>query len=191
VTPIFGQAWLTARGLTGGLLLASVALVFVGVMLFTARVFWHWPVSTRPGYYQWERGLVTSGFVAQALGLAALGRLLHESGDPLFADLGLTAFTLGAGVLILVEVAWLAKADLPDRITGAWMRAFVVVFFVAHTAYGAALLQTGLLPGWLGWTTVIWNVGWLVVLFRARDPYYPVLHFELPVLAGILLLVKG
>jgi len=61
---------------------------------------------------------------------------------------------------------------------------------LSQAAYGAALLQTGLLPGWLGWITVVWNIGWLVVLLRAKDPYYPVLHFQLPVLAGILLLVS-
>jgi hypothetical protein len=49
VTSLFGQSWLTAHGLTGGLLLASAALLFVGVMMFTARVFLHAPFGARPG----------------------------------------------------------------------------------------------------------------------------------------------
>jgi hypothetical protein len=93
-------------------------------------------------------------------------------------------------LLILAEVSWLTGAGLPDGLTGALIRIFVVLAFLSHAAYGAALLQTGLLAGWLGWTTLIWNIGWLAVLFRAKDPYYPVLHFQLPLLAGILLLVS-
>ncbi len=190
MTTILGQAWLTARSLTGGLLLASVALSFVGIMMFTFRVFLHAPAGTRPGYYQWERGFIISGVVALALGLAALNSLLRQAGDPLLSDVGLTAFVIGAVMLILAEVSWLTKAGLPDGLTGALVHLAVVLLFLAQAAYGAACLQTGLLPGWLGWFTVIWNIGWLAVLFRAKDPYYPVLHFVLPILAGVTLLAN-
>jgi hypothetical protein len=187
---MFGQSWLTAHRVTGGLLLASCALVFVGVMMFTFRVFLHARFGARPGYYQWERGFIVSGFIALALGLAALSSLLRQAGDLVFSDVGLTAFVIAAVVLTVAEVAWLTAAGLPDGLTGALVRIFVVLAFLSQAAYGAALLQTGLLPAWLGWITVIWNIGWLVVLLGAKDPYYPVLHFQLPMLAGILLLVS-
>jgi hypothetical protein len=190
VTTIFGQAWLTAPGLTGGLLLASAALAFVGIMMFGFRVFLRAPFGARPGYYQWERGFIISGFVTLALGLAAFSSLLRQAGDPLLSDVGLTAFVTGAVVLIMAEVSWLTKAGLPDGLTGALVRLSIVVSFLSQAAYGAACLQTGLLPGWLGWFTVIWNIGCLAVLFRAKDPYYPVLHFVLPILAGVLLLAR-
>ena len=190
MTPIFGQSWLTARGLTGGLLLLSCALAFAGILMFNFRVFLHAPFGARPGYYQWERGFIVGGFLALALGLAGLSSQLRQAGDPLLSDVGLTAFVMGVMVLTVVEVSWLTTAGLPERLTGALVRIFVVLAFLSHAAYGAALLQTGLLPSWLGWTTLIWNIGWLVVLFRVRDPYYPVLHLELPLLAGILLLVS-
>jgi hypothetical protein len=190
VTSLFGQSWLTAHGLTGGLLLASAALLFVGVMMFTARVFLHAPFGARPGYYQWERGLIVSGHLTLALGLTGLTSLLRQAGDLVLSDVGLTAFVVGAAVLTVAEVSWLTKAGLPDELTGALIRIFVILAFLSQAAYGAALLQTGLLPGWLGWITVVWNIGWLVVLVRAKDPYYPVLHFQLPVLAGILLLMS-
>jgi hypothetical protein len=190
VTSIFGQSWLTARSITGGLLLLSFALVFAGIAMFGTRVFLYAPFGARPGYYQWERGFIVSGYIALALGLAGFSSLLRQAGDPLLSHLGFTAYGMGAVVLTFVEVSWLTGAGLPDGLTGALVRIFVALAFLSHAAYGAALLQTGLLPGWLGWTTVIWNIGWLVVLFRARDPYYPILHLELPVLAGILLLVS-
>ena len=190
MTPVFGQAWLTARSLTGALLLASAALALAGILMFWFRVFLHAPFGARPGYYQWERGLIIGGVVALALGLAALNSLLRQAGDPLFSDVGLTACVIGTAMLILAEVAWLTKAGLPDGLTGALARLGVVLFFLSQAAYGAAGLQTGLLPGWLGWFTVIWNIGWLAVLCRAKDPYYPVLHFVLPILAGVLLLAN-
>jgi hypothetical protein len=190
VTTLFGQAWLTARSATGGLLLASFALVFAGILMYGTRVFLHAPFGARPGYYQWERGFIISGFITLALGLAALSSLLRQAGDPLLSDVGLTACVIGAVALILAEVMWLTQAGLPDGLTGALVRLAVVVLFLSQAAYGAACLQTGLLPGWLGWFTMIWNIGWLVVLFRAKDPYYPVLHIVLPILAGVLLLAN-
>jgi hypothetical protein len=190
VTSLFGQAWLTARSATGGLLLLSSALVIAGIIMYGIRVFLHAPLGARPGYYQWERGFIVSGYLALALGLAGLGSLLRQAGDPLLSDLGLTAYVMGAVVLTLAEVSWLTTAGLPDGFTGALVRIFVVLAFLSHAAYGAALLQTGLVPGWVGWTTVIWNIGWMLVLLRVRDPYYPILHLELPLLAGVLLLVS-
>jgi hypothetical protein len=184
---MLGQAWLSARGATGGLLLVSFALVFAGILMYGTRVFLHAPFGAQPGYYQWERWFIVSGYLALALGLAGLSSLLRQAGDPLFSDLGLSAYLMGAVVLTLAEVSWLTAAGLPDGLTGALVRIFVALAFLSHAAYGGALLQTGLLPGWLGWTTVIWNMGWLLVLARASDPYYPILHLELPLLAGIWL----
>jgi hypothetical protein len=190
MTTLFGQTWLTARGVTGGLLLAANALVLVGIFMFGFRVFLHAPFGGRPGYYQWERGLVFGGFLVLALGLAGLNRLLQQAGDPLLADIGLTAYVMGAVLLTVVEVAWLTKAGLPEGLTGSLVRIFVVLSFAAQAAFGAAMLQTGLLPGWLGWTTVIWNLAWLVPMLGARDPYYPFMHLQLPLLAGLVLLAN-
>lgn len=190
MTPLFGHTWLTARALTGGLLLAGGAAVFAGILLYGFRVFLHAPFGARPGYYQWERWSIISGFITLALGLVALSGLLRSTGDPLFSDVGLTAFAIGVVVLAVAEVSWVTAAGLPDRLTGSLVRIFVVLSFVAQAAFGAALLKTGLLPGWLGWTTVIWNLGWLALMLGARDPYYPFMHLQLPLLAGILLLAS-
>jgi hypothetical protein len=190
MTTLFGQAWLTARSVTGSLLLAANTLVLVGIFMFTFRVFLHAPFGARPGYFQWERGLILSGFLILALGLAGLNRLLQQAGDPLLASIGLTAYVLGAVLLTLVEASWLTAAGLPDRLTGTLTRLFVVLSFVGQAAFGAAILQSGLLPGWLGWTTVIWHLAWLVLMLGAHDPYYPFMHLQLPLLAGIWLLVN-
>jgi hypothetical protein len=190
VNSLFGQSWLTPGGLTGSVLLLSFALVMVGILMFTYRVFLHGAAGARPGYYQWERGSIIGGFLVLALGLAGLASLLRQAGDPLLADMGLTAYALGAVLLTVVEVSWLTKASLPEPLLGALLRLFVVLSFVGQAFFGAALLQTSLLPAWLGWTTIIWHLGWLALMLRAADPYYPFMHLQLPLLAGILLLPR-
>ena len=131
-----------------------------------------------------------SGFLSLGLGLAALKSLLNQAGDPLLADVGLTAYVMGAVLLTVSEVASLTAAGLPAGLVGALIRIFVVLSFLGQVAFGAAILQTGLMPAWIGWTTVIWNLGWLVLMARAGDPYYPFMHLELPLLAGVWLLLN-
>ncbi|MCC7359840.1 MAG: hypothetical protein IT317_10205 [Anaerolineales bacterium] len=188
MTNLFGQAWLTARSLTGGLLLAGFALVLVGILQFTARVFLRAPFAVGPGYFQWQRGLILAGFVTLALGLAGLNALLRQAGDPLLSDVAQTALVIATVLFVGVEVTWLTQAALPTALTGALLRLAVVLAFVAQAAFGAALLQTGLLPRWLGWFAIVWNLVGLAVLAGAGDPYYPFMHIMLPLLAGLLLL---
>jgi hypothetical protein len=190
MTALLGQSWLTARSVTGGLLLAGSALVLAGIVMFTWRVFLHAPAGARPGYYQWERGLLLGGFLAVALGLAGLKNLLVQAGDPLWADIGLTAYAIAVVPLTIGEVSWLTKAGLPDGLVGGLIRVFVVLSFLGQAAFGAAILQTGLLPAWMGWTALIWHLGWLVLMLRAGDPYFPFMHLELPLLAGLWLLAN-
>jgi hypothetical protein len=187
---MLGQAWLTPSAMTGGLLMGGALLVFVGILMYTARVFLHAPVGARPGYYQWERGLLIGGFLVGVLGLGALSSVLRAAGDSLLAEAGLTGGVIGTVFLTVVEVAWVTSAGWPDRLTGTLLRLAVVLLFLSHILLGASLLQTGLLPGWAGWTTLIWNIGWLLAMARARDPYYPFMHLELPLLAGLGLLLQ-
>src|SRR5579859_1773703 len=127
MTSLLGQPWLTARGLTGGLLLAANVLVLVGIFMFGFRVFLHAPFGGRPRYCQWERGFIVSGFLGLALGLAGLNSLLRQAGDPLLSDMGLAAYVMGAVLIAVVEVSWLTAAGLPDGLTGSLVRIFVVL----------------------------------------------------------------
>jgi len=79
-----------------------------------------------------------------------------------------------------------------DMVTAATV-AFVLLAFLAEALFGAALLRTGLLPAWIGWVTVIWNLAWMIILPLARpqEMYYPWLHYVAPLLIGIGLLVTG
>jgi hypothetical protein len=76
-----------------------------------------------------------------------------------------------------------------------WLQTLIVVHvvlnFLAQAIFGASLLQTGILPGWVGWATILWNLACLVYLpiFHPRDIYYPWLNYVAPLIIGVMLLV--
>ena len=101
----------------------------------------------------------------------------------------MTIFLIGAILVTAAETFSLSRQ--------AWAYAPIVVSvilaFLGQAVFGMSLLQTGLLPAWIAWATIFWNLGWLVILPIARphDMYYPWLHYVAPLLIGIALLLKN
>jgi hypothetical protein len=56
-----------------------------------------------------------------------------------------------------------------------------------------SLLQSRMIPSWIGWTTLVWNIAWLVALpvVSPTGIYFPVLHHVLPLVIGIALLTRA
>jgi len=71
--------------------------------------------------------------------------------------------------------------------------AYIVLAFLGQATIVVALLQSNLLPAWIGWTSVILSLSLLVILlgFTPGDHYYPVARDFMPLLIGIPLLWKG
>jgi len=73
-----------------------------------------------------------------------------------------------------------------------WVAALFVIYTVltlsGMIAYGGALLLTRLLPHWLGWVIIVYNLAGLVILGVTAD-LPPFLHHLLPIVMGILLLL--
>jgi hypothetical protein len=69
----------------------------------------------------------------------------------------------------------------------------VALLFVADLILGGALLKSGLVPAWITWTLIVWNIGWLVVLpiVSPADIYFPLPHFIPLLLIGIPLARAG
>ena len=176
---------LTVRNICAILLIVSSTLDLISNLMYTGRDKLKWFVET-PTYVKWERGALIAAFVIAALGVALLEIVLREAGETILARLGATAFLIGAVVAIVAEGQSLSGATS----TSALEVIMVVVLFVAEAILGAALLTSGLLPAWVGWTMVAWNMGWLIVLpiVTPRNIYFPALHFLLW-LIGIMLLV--
>jgi hypothetical protein len=101
----------------------------------------------------------------------------------------MTTYLVGAAIVIIAETAYLSNQEW----NYAQIVVYVILAFLAETAFGIALLQTDLVAQWVAWVTIIWNVAWLLVMLAIRpsDIYFPVLHFVAPLIIGVTLLASG
>ena len=169
------------------LILSWIVFVPAG-MLYTGRAIWKWPAAQSQNYLYLERSLVMAAILITTLGLVLLERLLGAAGDKILSPLGLTLFLIGTVLVVAAEAFSLNQKEM----IYAPIVVFIVLAFLGQAAFGMAILRTGLLPAWVGWTTVVWNLAWLVILpiARPQDMYYPWLHYVAPVMIGIALLGK-
>jgi hypothetical protein len=185
LTTIVAQG-ISTRTIAASLLILSLIVFGFGGMLFTGRTFWDWPIGNT--HLNWERGFVIAAVLTTVLGLTLLEDLLRNAGDPVLARLGMMTYLVGAVVIVVAETAYLDRRDwiYPQIVL------YVILGFLAQAAFGASLLQTGMVANWVGWGTVIWNLGWLVVMVivRPSDIYFPVLHHVAPLIIGIALLIQ-
>ena len=185
------QGMLNTQRAAGTLLALSFVACMVGVVMFTARDGTSGQPAPSFAYLALERGLFMGAVVITALGLAALSAILSGAhGDALVPARLATVIYAIATVLLLIGEASGLRSERPPY---ALIVAYVVLAFLAQAAFGALLVRTRFLPAWIGWATVVWNLGWLVVLpiITPGDIYFPVLHHPIPLLVGIALLRRG
>ena len=127
--------------------------------------------------------------VLTAIGLVLLEGHLQNTDGRVLARAGATAYLFG-GILVVAAEALNLN---PRQNTYALIVIYVVLALLAQAIMGGSLLQAGLLPAWIGWVTIIWNIAWLVVLpvTSSRDMYYPILHHLMPLLIGIALMRRA
>jgi hypothetical protein len=70
---------------------------------------------------------------------------------------------------------------------------YVVLAFLAQAAIGGALLRSRVVGASIGWVTIVWNLGLLVVLsvITPGDIYYPIAHQIMPLVIGGALLWRA
>lgn len=187
LSAIIAQGLSTRTASASLLVLCFVVFTFGGV-LYAGRAFLKWQIDEASSHLIWERGFVIGGVLATVLGLALLEDMLRAAGEPVLSRLGMVTYLCGAVVVFVAETAYLGKRDwiYPQIVL------YVVLAFLAQTAFGVSLLQTELVAGWVGWVTIIWNLGWLAVLliFSPRNIYFPALHHAAPLIIGIALLTQ-
>jgi hypothetical protein len=175
------------RSLAAVLLIACFVIFAVGGLLFIGRAIWKWPVAQTDTYLLWERGWVIAAALVNLLGFAMLANLLQNAGDAIIAQSTLTVYVVATAVLLAAEGAFLY-----DR-RWIWPQIvlYVVLAFLVQAGFGASLLRTGLVPIWVAWATILWNLGWLMAfaIIRPEEIYYPALHHVAPVLIGVALLL--
>lgn len=185
---VIGSQGVSIRTVAGSLLILSFDWFTVGGILFTGRAIWKWPVGQTDVYLRWERVFVMVAVLFTIFGLDLLAEMLRAAGDSVFARLGLLGYVVGAIVILVEETAFLNKREW----NYSQVILYVVLAFLGQAAIGVALVQTGLVAGWGGWMTIVWNLAWLVILSVAsRDNiYFPALHHVAPLVIGIVLLIQ-
>ena len=178
---------LTERRIAATLLILYFLVFVVAGILYMGRAIWKWPTAQTDMHLYWERGFVIAAALFNVMGFILLEGLLREAGDSIIGHLALPIYLIATAVLLAAEGNLLKTHDLiyPQIIL------YVVLAFLVQVAFGAALLRTGLVPAWVGWATILWNVAWPVILPIAspKDIYFPVVHHVAPLLIGISLLM--
>ena len=128
-----------------------------------------------------------AAILVATLGLMLLARLLEAAGDTILAPFGQVIFLIGVVLVLAAESFSLGRQES----SYALIVVFVVLAFLGQALFGASILRTGLLSGWVGWATILWNLAWLIILpiARPQDMYYPWLHYVAPLMIGIALFV--
>ena len=178
--------WRTER-VAGLLLVLGFVTNFAGVVLFNIRGGASGGAPPSSDYYQWERGLFIAAVVLVAIGFVLLEEQLHTSDGRVLARIGATTYVIAAILGVVAEAL-----DLSGTGRGLYplIVVHVVLGFLGQAAIGGALRQARFLTPWIGWATIVWNLGCLVVLpvITPHDIYFPILHGLMPLLIGAPLL---
>jgi len=158
---------------------------------------------------RWIQSWMMVGIGTTTLGVALLARRIDLDGEHLWSTLGAACFALGAP-LMLVSLAFgltvrpwaadetVAKGEVPrgyealDRFAGLLMATHMVTAYASWAFLGAALLRSGTVPAWLGWSGVgagsLFAVGF--VAFRGGPFAPPFLAHVYTAVIGIVLLLR-
>jgi hypothetical protein len=174
--------------LTGMFLIISSVIFLVAATFFYIRFILELPIGNRPAFFLWERILIITALLSVLLSFTLLKRVLEAAGDGVLGSMALVLFLVAAVLAVVAETL-----SFPgDEIVYPPIVAYVILSFLGQALFGLALLRTGLVPAWVGWVAVIWNMAVLVflVVSKPQDMYYPWLHYIAPLLIGIALLRK-
>jgi hypothetical protein len=181
---------LISEQVVAGWLLILSALIFLPAgILYSGRAIWQWPRAQTQGYLYWERGLVIAAILVATLGFLLLTQRLESAGDRIVAPSAMLLVMVGTVLVVTAETYYLSQQQ--------WISAAVSVFIflslLGQAAFGASILRTSFLPGWVGWISVAWGLAWMIILpvARSQNMYYPWLHYVVPLIIGISLLVRS
>jgi hypothetical protein len=200
-TPIFSRPGamrpFPPRRVSGLLLLLAVVLNLGAVVMYAASD-GSWPITESgwvvetPTYHAWERALLMSSYVAAALGAAVLEPAIAEAGASILGRLAAVAFPMAASVALVMEAVSIEPAEFRPG-SHALIVVVVLLLFGAEVLLGAAVLASRLVPAWVGWTAIVWNLAWPTILpiVSPGDPYYPILHAIPLLMISIPLIQRG
>jgi hypothetical protein len=163
-------------------------------------------------FWRWGNNFMGAAIIVLLAGSSMLTTRLEKAGEVTFSRLGLIGLIVAAVLWVIFSVfRGVITVRVAQEVTAAgasmtgaapayyaplaqWMSALFFVYaalgFLALAAYGASLLQVGLLPAWVGWATLIYGITLLIPLF-IQGEILPILHYLPGLLIGALLLFFG
>jgi hypothetical protein len=164
-------------------------------------------IAAQPSLTQWSFSLFIGGSIVTPLGLAMLTRLLSDAGNRTFSQLGLIAALFGAvlwatylarslGISLLAAQETARIGVVPgyyapfQATTQPLFVIYTMLTFAAVLAYGGAVLNTRVLPHWVGWVTIVYTLLGLVSAGFAGGNAAPFVHYVMPMVMGVLLLLR-
>ena len=209
------QEFLLSRRVIGGLIVLGVILPIVGVIVVAVRGDLRGLTASFRGVGGIGEGasalatvtlFAIPGLILLLAGFSLFTLLLWDAGD---RAISVIAFTLWFSGLMLAMIegtfqasvtVWAGKiartGTVPELYEPLrlWMNMWVQRFYVpmglvAGAAYGWAILETRLLPRWVGWGSIGSSVAWLAV-FRLDGEAIPAMIFIVPLVIGVVLLIQ-
>ncbi|MDX1467906.1 MAG: hypothetical protein R3258_01050 [Acidimicrobiia bacterium] len=204
--------------LTGLLLVSGVLVVVIQTPGYRRGgfdgAFWRLPladqldqIGEKNREWWWVAGWSVVGVVLMTGGLVSLAALLGEAGEPALS------FS-GAGVYLVAMAAWMfglavsyaamSEAAKQKRATGetpSWVAplgsaayvsevTWVIAANLAYILVGVAVLATGLLPSWAGWSAVGIGAG-LAVLVALTRYAFPQMSDLAPFALGVAAILEA
>ena len=163
-------------------------------------------IALHPEEYRLGCRVVLIGWIVAALGYVMLAARLREAGDPMISTLAAVLFLLAIGAAIVFWAFWVTPTLLAAEETArtnimpphyptlqlaaeSALGVYQMLALLATAGFGWALLQTGLLPSWVGWFTLGFGVFWAGVFLKTRETI-PLLPMVMQLVIGLTLLLK-
>jgi len=163
-------------------------------------------IARHPDEYRWGFRIILVGWIVAALGYVMLAALLHDAGDAIISTLALVLFLIGIGAAfvfwsfdmsptLLAAEETARTSNVPAYYVSlqlaaeSSLRIYQLLGLLATAGFGWALLQTGLLPSWVGWMTLGFGVVWAGVFLKTSEAI-PLLPMVMQVVIGVSLLLK-
>ncbi len=157
----------------------------------------------------WRWGNIFMGLAAvfQLAGLSMLTTILEGANERVLSRLGLIGFLLTtvfwlifsafrSVITVMAAQEMNATSEIPTYYEPLAKWGFAIFYisavsgFLALGAYGGSLLKADLLPMWIGWVTLLFSIGMLILLVIIGDTL-PAFHYLPALLIGILLLLHS
>lgn len=166
--------------------MSSFVAATVAASMYGAR---NQPSAALPSFARlaWERSLFMAAALIAVAGFFVLLWRRGGSTCPVAARSGVAVYAVALIFLLVAEISKLSHggARWPLIVT------YVVLACLAQAVIGATLVRTRLVPSWVGWTSIAWNVGGLAILLMVGDIYIPIFHHVMPLVIGVPLLWRG